>query len=93
MAYLTHYELSIVEGADSIEKVIQEESEENFELSYSLDESGYTRESSKWYDHEFDLKRISMKYPNSIFKLSGEGENSEDIWDKYFKNGKTISCE
>lgn len=88
MAYLTNYELEIIEGEDLIEKVIKKESEEYFELAYSIDESGYTKESSKWYEHESDLKAISKKYPNSIFSLSGESEDSEEIWVKIFKNGK-----
>lgn len=88
MAYLTNYELEIIEGEDLIENVIKKESEECLELSYSLDESGYTKESSKWYDHEKDMKEISKKYPNSTFSLSGESEDSEEIWVKIFKNGK-----
>ena len=88
MAYLTHYELEIIEGEDLIEEVIENESDEYFELAFSLDESGYTKEPSKWYEHESDLKKISAKYPNSTFKLYGESEASEESWVKIFKNGK-----
>jgi len=43
---------------------------------------------TKWYEHENDMKAISKEYPDVILKLEGEGEESGDIWVKYFVNGK-----
>lgn len=48
---------------------------------------------TKWYTHEENMKEFSLKHPNFVFKLTGEGENSGDIWTKYFKNGKMQICE
>ena len=42
----------------------------------------------KWYDHEADMKALSMKYENVIFILYGEGEENGDMWTKYFLSGK-----
>jgi hypothetical protein len=42
----------------------------------------------KWYDHDKDMREISKKYPETIFILEGEGEESGDIWKKYYLNGK-----
>lgn len=50
-------------------------------------------DSCKWYDHEEDLKRVSERFPTVLFTLSGEGEESGDIWRKYFKDGKMQKCE
>jgi hypothetical protein len=45
----------------------------------------------KWYEHEDDLRKISKKFPESIIKLYGYGDNTDDIWAKYFQNGKMQS--
>jgi hypothetical protein len=45
-------------------------------------------EQCKWYESDEDMKKISKKYPLTIFVLEGEGEESGDLWKKYFLNGK-----
>ncbi len=41
----------------------------------------------KWYDHEREMIEFSKKHPNLEFILTGEGEERDDVWKKYFKNG------
>lgn len=49
-------------------------------------------DSSKWYDCEQDMRKYSKEYPNLIFKIHGDGEESNDLWDMYAKNGKIQLC-
>lgn len=47
-------------------------------------------ESMTWYEHEIHVLGVTMKYPNLLFTLEGEGEETGDIWKKYFRNGKMV---
>ena len=49
--------------------------------------------STKWYEYDENMKTISKKYPETIFILEGEGEESGDIWKRYYLNGKVQVAE
>lgn len=81
MGYYTRYKLEILEGNDYYT---------DYEKEIS-NLSGYNDcfdDSIKWRDHENDMRRYSKENPKVLFKLSGEGEESGDIWVEYYKNGK-----
>lgn len=48
----------------------------------------YKEATVEWYYLEDDLKEFSKKFPNELIKVSGRGEDSEDVWVCYFQNGK-----
>ena len=39
------------------------------------------------------ITKFSVDYPEHLFILEGEGEDSGDIWKQYIKNGKSQRCE
>lgn len=81
MGYLTYYRLEWDDKNFQIPA--------DFEgLNYAFDEEGYSLESVKWYSHEQDMRNLSKVYPDILFTLSGEGEESGDLWEAYFKAGK-----
>lgn len=48
--------------------------------------------SAKWYDWEEDMLLLSKRFPDVLFYLHGDGENSTDLWDAYFLGGKVQHC-
>lgn len=46
----------------------------------------------KWYECVEDMISFSKKFPKVLFTLSGKGEESGDLWIRYFKNGKVQTC-
>ena len=47
---------------------------------------------TKWYDHTYDMVKLSKLFPEITFKLHGDGEEKEDMWNEYFHNGKSEEC-
>jgi len=89
MGYYTRHELEIIKGNTDL---IAEFVEENENAAYAIDEYGDSLDSCKWYDHEKDMREFSLKHPSTLFKLSGEGEQSGDVWHEYYRNGKMQRC-
>lgn len=77
MGYYTKYELSY----DT--RVVTESVEDI--TSY---DNHYFTTGCKFYGNEKVLKDFSTKYPDVLFTLTGLGEEPDDQWIKYFKNGK-----
>lgn len=93
MGYYTEHTLEIIEGDIELCDLLEQLDEEKYsELFYSIDEAGYSLNPSKWYDSVKDMKEISLKFPTVTFMLCGSGEDLEDRWKFYFKNGKHQEC-
>lgn len=82
MGYYTLHRLEIIEGNDHItdyEKEIGELSDYR---------TSTFKDSIKWYDHKEHMLSYSKFHPKTLFKLFGEGEESGDLWQEYYLNGK-----
>ncbi len=103
MGYYTKYELTVVTKKDYVkERDILQPCEscggtgtktwDILEVLAADEDSGVAcvlaGESTKWYDHEKEMREISENYPTIVFRLAGEGEEAGDVWVKYFKGGK-----
>ena len=89
MGYYTSHYLKVIDGDEMLIQALRKECDG---AEYALDDDGESRESCKWYDHEKDIKSFSKKHPETLFELEGQGEDSGDMWKKYFKNGKMQNC-
>ena len=41
-----------------------------------------------WHEHDCDMRRLSTVFPSVLFTLWGRGEESDDLWKKYYLHGK-----
>ena len=83
MGYYSHFKLT-VKGPKK-NKVYQEIVSDEDSMFYQAFESG---ERGKWYEHVADMVELSKQYPENLFILNREGEESGHLERKYFKNGK-----
>ena len=81
MGYYTKYELEVKEETRT-------DIDHEKEICDIVDYKYLFEDATKWYDHEKDMRDYSKKYPRTLFILSGIGEESPDLWRRYFKNGK-----
>jgi hypothetical protein len=88
MGYYTQYSLTMPRNpitALQLEAAIMADEVALIALGVEGSSSG---ETAKWYEHDTFMLTLSAKYPNTIFKLHGDGEESGDLWDKYYVGGK-----
>lgn len=94
MGYCTCYTVSFEPKFD--EKVVRHI--EKFKKSEDYGKSAFYlawvngTDKIKWYDHEDFMRTLSKKFPRTVFTLKGVGEEPNDHWKKYFKDGKMQAC-
>ena len=87
MGYYTNFKLDFKIGLHHEPELDDEILEKLEEISgYSWDHGDLVE--AKWYDWKDDMKVLSTIWPDILFTLEGEGEESGDIWVAYFKYGK-----
>jgi hypothetical protein len=92
MGYYTDFTLS-AEGKGPVwdklmrakDKLVFSSGNYDFVLGEWLDRN-YSQ-NIKWYEYEEDMKQLSKEWPNVLFILEGDGEETGDLWKAWFRNG------
>lgn len=96
MGYLTTYTMDGIMPypTEEVEKEMVKTLMEIWDYDYDEPETfdDFLSECMKWYEYAEDMTKLSAKYPDYLFILSGKGEESGDIWTHYFKGGKSQHC-
>lgn len=66
---------------ESVAQVLYEISGYRFPSDLQLNEA-------RWYEWAKDMKRLSSRYPDTLFTLHGSGEEKGDLWVAYFRADK-----
>lgn len=102
MGYYTHHNLKIkqidkdmsIAEIEELKRKIDNYIENHEDIDYAVGpiDSDWECDSCKWYDHNEDMLEMSKAFPDVVFELEGDGEESGDIWKTYYKNGKSQEC-
>ena len=99
MAYYTWYSISV---KNEDEFPIEKQKEASLQLAEKFDwrkdyekdiENSFdpfdwvSGDSMKWYEWEKDMIELSQNFPEAIFVVYGEGEDRDDTWRAFFKDG------
>lgn len=103
MGYITLFKIKYSHNKKEIKKYIKQLLEEErikedehmmkhnqdiLSSTYEPDFYYNTSEWVKWYNYERDILKISNQFPDVLIKVYGKGEEDDDRWVQYFKNGK-----
>lgn len=101
MGYLTGYNMTVRNINKQqllklnellVHKEIIDYALEQGEMTNTNEASFATRDFVKWYNYEIDIIEVSQQFPDCVFLLEGDGEDSLDYWREYFKNGEIEYC-
>lgn len=90
MGYYTNFDLHVKKPANELDDArLTADLGELFDSVY--DDGGLIRANThaKWYDFEADMREFSENYPDLLFVVDGQGEDSTDLWLCYIQNGKS----
>jgi hypothetical protein len=85
MGYYTRFNITISDNTDICNIVERLRSISGYDWDYCGDK---IYDFCKWYEHEHDMNLLSKEFPDIVFTVTGDGEESDDLWREYWKNGK-----
>lgn len=85
MGYYTYYELQVIGDEEKVEQVKNFKPNEDGEFSSAYCVSSILDDCAehymKWYDWEHDMRLLAKMFPDVLFILSGDGEETDDVWE------------
>ena len=92
MGYYSRFTVKQVAGTLVHSGVIADELQK-ISNGYTFDYDGTGDDEYKWYNYQKDMITLSNLHKDCIFRVHREGEESGDIEDTYYKNGKIVHTE
>lgn len=77
MGYYTQFD--ITNNSEEVRSTIESVSEYTF---------SYGELHAKWYDWQRDVKLVSTMFPDTEICVEGIGEENEDVWKAFAKDGE-----
>lgn len=92
MGYRTDFVICIEDG-DASEKDIERITEmlNSFESFESWGDE-WIASSVKWYNYGPDMCALSKAFPHLSFYVHGDGDDSDDLWEDHWQDGKFQHC-
>ena len=99
MGYLTNYTLDCYDNransfdisfatelGKALTAALHEIDPDYFDDDFDLTNLSY--QEWKWYDHDEDMVKLSLRFPDYTFILEGEGEENGDLWRAIYHDGQ-----
>ena len=83
MGYITYFNLEMIGSDEDIAKACDDAKTYNNELIAELLDGEYLE--AKWYDFQTDFSDFAKRHPSILFIVTGDGEESDDLWEARFK--------
>ena len=99
MGYITNFEFHVYEASEfpGGDHLPEDEEEKIFDdlLKYNITDMKYEwlEEGAKWYDWRPHLTSLSKHHPGMVLTLDGAGEESGDVWEEIFFEGKSVGAQ
>lgn len=92
MGYNTYYNIEVENiPAESVQPLVTR-LEPMLEDTHAIFNTIFGSYYGRWYDWDKDLLAISSDYPDVFITVHGDGEDSEDLWRAYIKDGAIQEC-
>lgn len=90
MSYFTDFSLEVYDANEKDYRAIDKEIEK-LNIFDSGDAECGCYGTATWNNVDEDMKLLSARFPDVIFKLRGDGEDRDDMWIHYYKGGRVMN--